>query len=79
MPKEMLKLSFSIVSTISKLYANTQFFVLYDSLKQPCCLDILGAEHVGYDCLIHFGQACFSSPHQPNHFYIFDAPSNERI
>jgi len=37
-----------------------QFFVLYDSLKQSCCTDVLGAEHVMYDGLVHFGSACFS-------------------
>ena len=79
LPKEMLSLAFDIVAGLKKKYGNTQFFVLYDSLKQSCCLDLLGAEHLGYDGFIHFGKACFSSPHQPNHHYIFEEPESERL
>lgn len=67
----MLSISFDLVSALKKKLNEREFFVLYDSLKQACCVDTLGAEHVDFDCLVHFGPACFSSPHQANHFYVF--------
>lgn len=71
LPKELLSLSFSLVAALTKSHPHTHFYVLYDSLKQSCCLDLLGAEHLGHDAIIHFGKACFSSPARPNHHYIF--------
>lgn len=69
----MLATSFTMASLLKKKHPKAQFFVLYDSLKQSCCTDVLGAEHVNYDCLVHFGKACFSSRYQPNHHFIFSA------
>lgn len=73
----MLALSFNIVQELRNVYPEKKFFVLYDCLKQSCCLDVIGAEHVAYDCLIHFGEACFSEPYLPNQYYLFDSLSHE--
>jgi diphthamide biosynthesis enzyme Dph1/Dph2-like protein len=59
-PKEMLVFAFELSAALRKECSESQYFVLYDSLKQSCCTDVLGAEHVGYDGLVHFGKACFS-------------------
>jgi diphthamide biosynthesis enzyme Dph1/Dph2-like protein len=48
-------MAFEIVQNLKKKNEGAKFYVLYDSLKKSCCTDILGAEHVGYDCLFHFG------------------------
>ena len=72
MPKELLSYAFNLTSLLRKMLPNSQCYVLYDSLKSSCCTDLLGAEHVNYDCLVHFGYACFSSDHRPNHHYVLE-------
>lgn len=75
MPKQKIHISFDLYNQLTKSHINCRFFILFDSLKKSCCVDMLGAEHVGYDCLIHLGEACFSSPHKSNHYFIFDQAS----
>ena len=29
-------------------------------MKNSCCVDLIGANHIDYDLLIHFGTSCFS-------------------
>jgi diphthamide biosynthesis enzyme Dph1/Dph2-like protein len=41
-----------------KLKKNLFFFKF--SLKSSCCIDFVGAQHLNYDFIIHFGRACFS-------------------
>ena len=77
MDKDMLTSSFQLTAMLRKECPETHCFVLYDSLKQSCCTDVLGADHVHYDCLVHFGPACFSEPYLPNHHYIFEQPDAE--
>ena len=75
----MLSSAFDLTTALRKQQPETSFFVLYDSLKQSCCSDVLGAQHVNYDCLVHFGKACFSEPNQPHHFYIFQECEEEKM
>lgn len=73
MDKSMLPHSFNLTAELRKRCPqDVEFFVLYDSLKKSCCTDILGAKHIGYDAIFHFGHACFSEQYQENHHYIFD-------
>ena len=79
MSKEMLSLSFKLTTLVKNDCKDTQLFVLYDSLKQSCCTDVLGAQHVNYDGLVHFGFACFSEEYKPNHHYLFDEHEEEIV
>ena len=63
--KDKLNQCFSLTQSLKKAHPNTNFFTLYDSMKNTCCLDILGARHVNYDLLVHFGEACFSEKYDP--------------
>jgi|JI61114BRNA_FD_contig_21_986327_length_388_multi_3_in_0_out_0_1 diphthamide biosynthesis enzyme Dph1/Dph2-like protein len=44
--------------------------MLFDCNKKPCCTDVIGAKHVNYDLLVHFGEACFSEQFQKQHYYV---------
>lgn len=41
------------------LYINSRFLT-YSNMAFSCCVDEVAAQHVGADCLIHFGHACLS-------------------
>lgn len=78
-PKQLLSISFSLTSSLRQLHPQTGIYILYDSLKQSCCTDVLGAEHLAYDGLVHLGPACFSEPHRDNHHYIFEPAESEHL
>jgi len=46
-------------------------YLLFDCNKKSCCTDIIGAKHVGYDLLVHIGEACFSEKYNERHYYMF--------
>jgi len=46
-----------------------KIFILSDSTKSSCCVDMVGARHVNPDFVVHFGDACLSD----------NTPSNIRI
>jgi diphthamide biosynthesis enzyme Dph1/Dph2-like protein len=63
----------------NKFYHNQNFIfyrisilILIDSLslKPDCCVDIVGAKHIIYDLIIHFGLACFTEVNE-NVEYVF--------
>jgi len=41
---------------------DAQVFVLGDTSYGDCCVDEVGAEHYGADCVVHFGYSCQSAP-----------------
>ena len=79
MDREKLGMSFELTAKLRKRCEGCEFFVLFDSLKQSCCTDVLGAEHVNYDCLVHFGRACFSEEYVGKHYYIFEEGDEEKM
>jgi len=40
------------------------------SLKNSCCLDFVGCEHVKCDILVHFSEACFSDIERSKEYEI---------
>ena len=44
--------------------------ILSDHLKPDCCVDIIGAEHVTFDLIVHFGEACFTETIRDNIYYV---------
>ena len=41
------------------------------SMKPSCCIDIIGAKHIEFDCLFHFGLKCFTEHKlDKNYYYI---------
>ena len=71
--KEWLKNSLTLTKGLREVSdADIEYFILYDSLKEECCTDVLGAQHAGYDGLFHLGEACFSEHYLPNHHYLLN-------
>ena len=74
--KKYLGKAFQLTAHLRKEFPSTEnlsveFYTLYDSLKKPCCTDIIGSRHIEpYDLLFHFGYACFSEYYDPRHHYI---------
>ena len=42
------------------------------SLSTSCCVDEVAAEHVGADCIVHYGSACLSPSKRLPLMYVFD-------
>ena len=51
-----------IIKLKNQLPLETQLFVLGDTSYGDCCVDEVGAEHYGADCVIHFGYSCQARP-----------------
>ncbi len=66
----MVAESFRRTALIRKAIPNIEIYNLYDSNKNSCCVDILGAEHIQYAILFHLGAACFSEAPHPKITYI---------
>ena len=48
-----------------------QLIISYiNSLKPHCCVDLIGAEHVTFDLIVHFGMACFTETKTDKIFYV---------
>lgn len=39
---------------------DASLFVMADTAYGSCCVDEVGASHVGADCVVHYGHACLS-------------------
>lgn len=39
-------------------------------MKPDCCVDLVGAQHIKHDLLVHFGNACFSGAASANIVYV---------
>ncbi|XP_019862745.1 PREDICTED: diphthamide biosynthesis protein 2-like, partial [Amphimedon queenslandica] len=58
-PDDMLHESVQ-VSSILQRESKKDLFVLGDTSYGSCCVDEVGAEHVGSDGIIHFGTSCLT-------------------
>ncbi|XP_040568224.1 2-(3-amino-3-carboxypropyl)histidine synthase subunit 2 [Lepeophtheirus salmonis] len=56
-PDHLLRYAPSIVSKLGP----RKVHVLGDTSYSPCCVDVVAAQHLGADALVHFGEACLSS------------------
>lgn len=84
-PDELLKDSVRIVSSLrdelrrvgesdAERYGNAKdasLFVMADTAYGSCCVDEVGASHVGADCVVHYGHACLSPTSKLPAFYVF--------
>jgi diphthamide biosynthesis protein 2 len=59
-PDELLVDSPDVCWQFESLLPNSLIFCLGDSTYAPCCPDIPGAAHLGADCIVHYGHACFN-------------------
>lgn len=49
-------------------------FILADTNYSPCCVDVVGANHIKADLVVHFGAACLNPVTMPV-VYVFCRPS----
>lgn len=49
---------------------DASLFVMADTAYGSCCVDEVGASHVGADCVVHYGHACLSPLVLINFFWI---------
>lgn len=49
---------------------NRKVYILGDTTCGSCCVDIITAQHVNADGIIHFGQACLNPVNQISVFHV---------
>jgi diphthamide biosynthesis protein 2 len=45
---------------LEKLSWQAGLYILGDTSYSPCCVDLIAASHVDADCVVHYGNACFT-------------------
>ncbi|XP_042366221.1 2-(3-amino-3-carboxypropyl)histidine synthase subunit 2 [Plectropomus leopardus] len=70
-PDELLVDSVAISAEIER-NSNAKPFILGDTSYGSCCVDEVAAEHVGADCIVHYGSACLSPSKRLPLLYIFE-------
>ncbi|XP_074477247.1 2-(3-amino-3-carboxypropyl)histidine synthase subunit 2 [Sebastes fasciatus] len=58
-PDELLVDSVAIAAEVER-NTNARPFILGDTSYGSCCVDEVTAEHVGADCIVHYGSTCLS-------------------
>ena len=62
-PAGQISLAPEIIESLQqRIPINRDLFVLGDTSYGDCCVDEVGAEHYGADCVLHFGYSCQSKP-----------------
>nr|XP_057916899.1 2-(3-amino-3-carboxypropyl)histidine synthase subunit 2 [Doryrhamphus excisus] len=70
-PDDLLHDSTAIAAEIERI-TQIKVFILGDTSYGSCCVDEVAAEHVGADCVVHYGRACLSPSKRLPLMYIFD-------
>ncbi|XP_039983297.1 2-(3-amino-3-carboxypropyl)histidine synthase subunit 2 [Xiphias gladius] len=70
-PDELLVDSVA-VSVEIETQSSARPFILGDTSYGSCCVDEVAAEHVGADCIVHYGRACLSPSKRLPLMYVFE-------
>ncbi|XP_074549963.1 2-(3-amino-3-carboxypropyl)histidine synthase subunit 2 [Halichoeres trimaculatus] len=70
-PDDLLVDSVAVAAEIERNSKATPF-ILGDTSYGSCCVDEVAAEHVGADCIIHYGSACLSPSTRLPLMYVFE-------
>ncbi|KAM7370117.1 hypothetical protein PAMP_011397 [Pampus punctatissimus] len=70
-PDDLLVDSIPIAAEIER-NINAKLFILGDTSYGSCCVDEVAAEHVGADCIVHYGSACLSASKRLPLMYVFE-------
>ncbi|XP_071341864.1 2-(3-amino-3-carboxypropyl)histidine synthase subunit 2 [Trachinotus anak] len=70
-PDELLVDSVAVAAEIER-HSNAKPFILGDTSYGSCCVDEVAAEHVGADCIVHYGRACLSPSNRLPLMYVFE-------
>lgn len=55
----------------SKGFKAPRVYILADTSYSPCCVDVVAAQHVSADLIVHFGNACLNPVKDTPVVYIF--------
>lgn len=69
-PDELLADSAAVAFQVEQT-TGSKAYILGDTSYGSCCVDEVAAEHVGADCLIHYGRACLSPSRRLPVMYVF--------
>ncbi|XP_037311898.2 2-(3-amino-3-carboxypropyl)histidine synthase subunit 2 [Pungitius pungitius] len=70
-PDELLADSVAVAAEIER-NSNAKPFILGDTSYGSCCVDEVAAEHVGANCIVHYGSACLSPSKRLPLMYVFE-------
>ncbi|XP_041670245.1 2-(3-amino-3-carboxypropyl)histidine synthase subunit 2 [Cheilinus undulatus] len=70
-PDELLVDSVAVAAEIERNSKATPY-ILGDTSYGSCCVDEVAAEHVGADCIVHYGGACLSPSMRLPLMYVFE-------
>nr|XP_046226928.1 2-(3-amino-3-carboxypropyl)histidine synthase subunit 2 [Scatophagus argus]XP_046226929.1 2-(3-amino-3-carboxypropyl)histidine synthase subunit 2 [Scatophagus argus] len=70
-PDDLLVDSVAVAEEIER-NCDAKLFILGDTSYGSCCVDEVAAEHVGADCIIHYGSACLSPSKRLPLMYVFE-------
>ncbi|XP_070842020.1 2-(3-amino-3-carboxypropyl)histidine synthase subunit 2 [Chaetodon trifascialis] len=70
-PDVLLADSVAVAVEIER-HSNAKPFILGDTSYGSCCVDEVAAEHVGADCIVHYGSACLSPSRRLPLMYVFE-------
>ncbi|XP_023121109.1 2-(3-amino-3-carboxypropyl)histidine synthase subunit 2 [Amphiprion ocellaris] len=70
-PDELLGDSVAVSEEIQKNSDATPF-ILGDTSYGSCCVDEVAAEHVGAECIVHYGSTCLSPSKRLPMMYVFE-------
>ncbi|XP_037829014.1 2-(3-amino-3-carboxypropyl)histidine synthase subunit 2 isoform X1 [Kryptolebias marmoratus] len=70
-PDELLVDSVAVAEQIERT-SQTKTYILGDTSYGSCCVDEVAAEHIGADCIVHFGAACLSPTRRLPVAYVFE-------
>ncbi|XP_061661692.1 2-(3-amino-3-carboxypropyl)histidine synthase subunit 2 [Syngnathoides biaculeatus] len=73
-PDELLHDSTAVAAEIERI-TQAKVFILGDTSYGSCCVDEVAAEHVGADCMVHYGRACLSPSKRLPLMYVFEKAS----
>ncbi|KAK0144658.1 2-(3-amino-3-carboxypropyl)histidine synthase subunit 2 [Merluccius polli] len=69
-PDEVLVDSVPIAIELER-HTSAKLFILGDTSYGSCCVDEVAAEHVGADCIVHYGRTCLSPTTRLPLLYVF--------
>uniref|UniRef100_A0A3B3TZH4 2-(3-amino-3-carboxypropyl)histidine synthase subunit 2 n=1 Tax=Poecilia latipinna TaxID=48699 RepID=A0A3B3TZH4_9TELE len=70
-PDELLVDSAAVAAEIER-NSQAKTFILGDTSYGSCCVDEIAAEHIGADCIVHYGNACLSPSKRLPVMYVFE-------
>ncbi|MCI4377642.1 hypothetical protein PGIGA_G00205710 [Pangasianodon gigas] len=69
-PDELLVDSVAVSAALER-ETEAKTYILGDTTYGSCCVDEVAAEHVGADCIVHYGRSCLSPSRRLPLMYVF--------